>query len=195
MSNNPTQQGLKIEAYVEETAISLSMGYHLVCENGSASFGPLAMTRLINHSTGLVHCDSMRSVCTDVPKPLPPLMLLSGDGQVTSDQMASIGRHIGIRQVERDPLARGAALIINAFQLDQGSEHVLNTEGALSTRTESDGEEGSDNDDNADSVMETDDGHLLHLVRILQVNECISCCVRAAIQHQGEQDRVYIVQS
>ena len=135
MSNNPTQQGLKIEAYVEETAVSLSMGYHLVCENGSASFGPPAMTRLINHSTGVVHCNSMRSVCTDVPKPLPPLMLLSGDGQVTSDQMASIRRHIGIRQPERDPLARCAALIINAFHLDQGSEHVLNSEGELSTRT------------------------------------------------------------
>ena len=195
MSDNPIPQGLKIEAYIEETAASLSMGYHLVCEGGSASFGPLAMTRLINQSTGLVHCNSMRSVCTAIAKPLPPLMLLSGDGQVTSDQMASIGRHIGIRRVERDPLARCAALIINAFQLDQSSEHVLNSEGELSTREESDGEEGSDNDDNADSVVGTDDDRPLHLLRILQVNECILCCVRAAIQHQGEQDRVYIVQS
>ena len=59
----------------------------------------------------------------------------------------------------------------------------------------SDGEEGSDNDDNADSVMENDDGRPLHLLRILQVNKCISCCVRTAIQRQGEHDRVYIVQS
>ena len=198
MDNNQIQQGLKVEAYIEETAVSLSMGYHLMYKGGSASFGPLAMTRLINQSTGLVHCNSMRSVCTDVPKPLPPLMLLSGEGRVTPDQMASIGRHIGIRRVERDPLARCAALIINVFGLDQDCEHVLNSDGNLSTRDESDDEEGRDYDDDnddANSVMETDDDRPLHLLRILQGNECISCCVRAAIQHQGEQDRVYIVQS
>lgn len=200
MSSKPNQQAPNIQTYVEETPTSLTMGYHIVAGTWSASFGPVAMTRLINQSTGLVHCRSMRSMCAELPEPLPPLMLLSGDGQVTSDQMASIGSHITIRQVENDPLSRWAALMINVFQLDQGSAHALNSEGELSTQDQNNDEgvgddNDNDDDDDADSMMDSDDEPPKYLLRILQVNECISCCVRAAIEHQGEQDRVYIVQS
>ena len=194
MSSNLPEQALKIQAYVEETAFTLTLGYYLVGRTGTASFGPLAMTRLINQSTGLVHCNGMRSVCADLPEPLPPLMLLSGDGHVTFDQMVSVGRHIAIRRVERDPLARCAALIVNALQFNQGSGHGFNSEGELSTRDESNDEDGN-NDDDADAVMSSDDGRPEYLLRILQVDECISCCVRSAIKYQGEQDRVYIIQS
>ena len=193
--NYSNQQATNIEAYIEEAASGLTMGYHILSKTGSASFGPLAMTRLINQSTGLVYCAGLRLKCVDLREPLPPLVLLSGEGHVTSDHMVSIGRSIAIRRVEHDPLVRCAALIINEFQLDQGSEFALNSEGELSTREKSDDEGGSDSSKDKDLIMSSDDGRPQYLLRILQVNECISCCVRAAIQHQGEQDQVYIVQS
>lgn len=79
--------------------------------------------------------------------------------------------------------------------LHRGFKHALNSEGELSTRDDSDDENGKDKTDDSDPAMKYHDARSKYLPRILQVNAYISCRVRTVFRYQEEQDRVSIVQS
>ena len=128
-----------------------------MCRTKSVSLGSLIMNRLMNESTSFVHCHDTQSMCADLPEPFPALIISSGDGRFTSHQMRSIERHIATRRVGCDSLGVCATLTTNAFQLHHGFEHAPSNERELSTRDDSDDENGNAKSDDSNSAMNYDD--------------------------------------
>lgn len=166
-----------IEAHVEESATGLAMSYFLKTSTGSCSLRPSLMTKFIDESNGLMHCSRNDfTPCPPLATPLPLLSLIVGIGDPSPAQMEAIGHSFLLRQVEGNAVARCMALkYIRRHAMGVGSDP-------------------SEADQRSSRGMSTKP-LIRAQIRILQGDNCISCCLRAAMRFRKDDNDVHIVLS
>lgn len=181
-----------VKAHVEETWYGLSMNYVLTTDTGICSLGPTAMTDHVHRGSGHVHCNRKFKRCVPLTPDHLSLSLLIGTGRISNLQNEAIGENIVLRQVEDNPMARYVALA-GELSLPSADFDSRSINSQLEEEEQARGLEHQTAHPTRADVLKP---RQISALGILQCDNCISCCLRAALNLQKNERRcVHIVLS
>ena len=190
---------IDLRLILEENMTSLSTYYALnVPGAGYYTFGPLGMTNNIIHSTGLVDCT--RRNCQKVKTKYPTMVRLTGNNQASIDATTIAGQDLVLRRVSSIPALRCMALLLENILTLQGLERSssgprdvdLDEEAHQRREVEVESNSGSGN---GEEDTETDTTESTDILSILQSDECMPCCIQAAIRYREDKAIAQIVEA
>ncbi|KAL9116323.1 MAG: hypothetical protein Q9187_007154 [Circinaria calcarea] len=191
---------IDLKLIIEETLNSLTAYYALnVQDSGYYTFGPYLMMEHIIQSTGFVNCTRQR--CPKPETKYPTMVRLTGDNQASINATTISGHDLILRRVSSNPILRCMALLLNdALSLQDlgmcssGHRNVNNLNKNAHERQEVEAETNSGSD-SGDTNTEADSKDQINILSILQGDECMPCCIQAAIRYREDKTIAQIIEA
>lgn len=87
---------------VEETVDAFSVMYQISTVDGFCAVGPLLLAKRLLEATGLVSCP--RKGCPELTMPYPSMVVVEGEGRLSTEDVYQAGHTLVIRQVCGDSI-------------------------------------------------------------------------------------------